>query len=75
MKSLNGMADATRSQIVLCEIEERMSELQVVMDQKLSDVKGELTTIQEAVTHISQQLVDLLGHNTGPQREGYHAPT
>lgn len=70
------MADATRSQMVLREVEERMGELQAVIEQRHADVKGELTQIQDSIAHLSRQMVELMRHhNAPPQRGGYQAPT
>lgn len=55
------MADATRSQVVLREVEEKIGELQAVANQRHTDVKGELTyvknelvAIQDSMTNLSQ---------------------
>lgn len=65
------MADATRSQIVLREIEERLAG----NEQKFEEMQGNLTTIQQSVANISQQLVEIMHLNNGQQKEGYQAPT
>lgn len=63
------MADATRSQLVLQEVEARMGEIQAEAEQKHTEVKEELT-------QLSQQIVELLRHNNAnPQRGNYQAPT
>lgn len=68
------MADATYSQIALREVEERFSELWVITYHKFVDVWIELTSIQDSITQISQQLVQPMHKNTGLQRDMYHAP-
>lgn len=81
-KTPETMAEATCFQIDLHKMEERMSALQVTIDQKLSDVREELIKIHELVANISHQLVDfmrqnmeMMCQNADPQREGYHATT
>lgn len=69
------MADATRSQTSLREMEDQFGELRIVTDRPFADVTVELAQIQDSVSQISRQLVDLLHRNTGQHRETYHAPT
>lgn len=61
------MAEATRSQMVLREVEERMGELR-------TEVKGELTQLQESMANLLRQMVDLMHHNAAPQRR-HQTPT
>lgn len=43
------MAESTRSQIVLRDVEARIGEMQTVAEQRHTDVKGELMQIQSAM--------------------------
>lgn len=39
------------------------------------DVSGELGHIQKPMSHISQQLMEVIGKETVSQRDKYHTPT
>lgn len=54
------MADATRSQVNIREIEEKMGALQIVTEQRHSDVKGELAQILDSVTMLSRKVMEVL---------------
>lgn len=69
------MANAIRSQLVLQEMEEKMEELLAMTEQRHSDVKEELTQIQDSMSVISWQLMELLHHNTSNPKGNYQAPT
>lgn len=70
------MADATCSQVVWRDMEERMGELHMLTEQRHQEVKGELAQVQESMTQmqdlvsfISRQLVEVLQHRANPHEE------
>lgn len=69
------MAGATRSQVMLREVEERVGELQAIGGQHHEEMKGEINQLYESMTHVSRQLMEILHHNTNQHRGQYQAPT
>lgn len=65
--SVSSTADATRSQVVLREVEERFWDLHVITYQRFMDIRGELTHIQDSMTQISRQMVELMHYIAGSQ--------
>lgn len=60
IKAFKSMADATRSQVLFREMEEKMGAQQIMTEQRHSDVKGELAQIQDSVTMLSRKVVEVL---------------
>lgn len=52
-----------------------MGEIQTIIDQWFVDIKSELTHVQDSMSQVLCQLVELMHKNIDLQREGYHAPT
>lgn len=62
------MANAMQSQVAMHEVEEKIEELQIVAEQRYTDVKEELAHIQESVVQLSRQMMEFLRQNMNPQR-------
>lgn len=68
IRATDSMADATRSQVVIRDIEEKMNEMQATTEQRHQDVKNELTLL-------SRQIMEVLHNQTNAPRANYQAPT
>lgn len=75
VNDLSALADSTQSQVVRREVDGHIEELQALGELRHQEMKGEIIHLQEMMTHLSQQVVDLLCQNVNQNRGHYQAPT